>query len=1145
MFANWQLIIISVSYILLLFIIAFLGDRYRHKIKHTYQPIIYALTMGVYCTSWSFLGTSGQASTNVLSHIPIYLGPILLFIFAWPFIQRIINVSIKLNITSIADLIASRYGKSKHLARLVTIVAVIGTLPYLALQLKGIVYSFQQLQVSASFERWQLGLGVSLALVWFTTIFGIRSIDVTERHPGVMLAIAFESLVKLIAFIAVGIFTSFFLFDSPIDIWHQAEQEIDLYQQFSLVNFTSMVGLLFVVMAAFLALPRQFQVMVVELKHEKDSWLSRRLFPLYLLVFGLFPIPLGLAGYMLLGDAVPSDAYVLFLPQLTNNTWLTILTFIGAISAASSMVIITSIALSTMLSNEIVFPILFRSAKQDSTDFDSFRLRLLNVRKFLVFLVIMLGYGAFYFASPDTLSSLGEIAFGAIGQLTPALIAAFYSRSITLKGVYSGILCGFSMWLAFNFLPELGLYQHPFRDAPIPAYTIETLLSLTVNIFVMWLVSQFTRPSVQERVQSALFFEQYKEHVVASTKYRQLNEAELVALMGRFVGERSATSKFEQFNKENNKKQLSKQVYMQRLIGHTEQTLASVMGSSSARLVLHSALEGRDIALNELAILVEDASAQRTEFSKNLLQSAIENASEGISIVDGDLNLVAWNKRYVDLFKYPPELLYVGCPIAPLIRFNVEKGLTGPGDIDQQVTRRLNFLKQGSSHSSERQHSNGTVISIQGNPLPDGGFVMLFTDITAYRQAEQYLKDTNQDLETRVIERTQRLEETNQALKQAREKAEQAHIRKSQYLKAVSHDLMQPLEAARLFTSALSSQSDLSETQLKQVNNINDSLKVANDLLSNLGEIARIESGNIHPQVESFSLMSLFEELERDFSATIEEQAVDVRIVKTQVWVKSDRHLLRRILQNLLGNAIRYAAPGSILLGLRRHGNDINVQVLDNGNGIPEDKQQMVFEQFTQLNTGSHNSQGLGLGLNITKSLAGLLGHKLSLTSRVGHGCNFSLTVPQGAPALAKPKPRATSQISLQDVTVMCIDNDPAVLNGMVALLKSWQCIVVSAGSTTEAINVFNKHKEDIAIVLVDYQLENERTGIELIDKLRKSYERYLPAILITATTEEGIEQKAEAADLGFMRKLVKPGALRALMNSKLTERLRKQYISK
>ncbi len=1144
MFANWQLLFISFSYIAILFFIAYLGDRYKRKLYKSYHPVIYALTLGVYCTSWSFLGTTGQASNNVLSHLPIYLGPILLFVFAWPFIQRIISVSLKLNLTSIADLLASRYGKSRHLARLVTIVALIGTMPYIALQLKAIVYSFQQLQLDQDYNLGQLGLAVSLVLAWFTVIFGIRSIDVTERHPGVMLAIAFESVVKLIAFIAVGLFVCFFLFDSPIEIWQQAERQMNLNEQFTLPNFTTMFAMLFIVMAAFLALPRQFQVMVVELKMQKDTWLSRRVFPIYLLVFAVFAIPLGLAGHMMLGQSVPSDAYVLFLPMEGDQIWLSLVAFLGAISAASSMVIISSIALSTMLSNEIVFPVLFKAAKEKSTNYDNFRYRLLNVRKALVFFVILLGYGVFYFTSPDAISSMGEVAFGAIAQLTPALIAAFYWRRASLKGVYSGILAGFSIWLVFNFLPQLKFYSHPFVDTPIPGHTLITILSLSANMFLMWLVSQFSRQTVQERVQASLFVEQQNSQVTNVPRVKQIDEQELMVLVSRFLGDEHTLNKFALFRQINDKKLLSKQIYNQKLLEYTEQTLASVMGASSARLVLNSALEGRDIALDELALLVEDASMQKQEFSQSLLQSAIENASEGISIIDGELNLVAWNKRYLELFQYPEELVYVGSPIEQLIRFNVELGLTGPGDVDQQVAKRLNYLKQGSPHKSERQRSNGQVIGIQGNPLPDGGFVMMFTDITAYRQAEQVLKEANQGLETRVVERTQKLAEANKELEAAREKAEQAHFKKSQYLKAVSHDLMQPLEAARLFTSALSSQSDLNEKQQRQVSNINDSLKVANDLLSNLGEIARIESGNIHPQVEAFSLNELFEELAQDFSAFIIKQQVEFRLVKTQTWVKSDRHLLRRILQNLLGNAIRYASEGKVLLGVRRKQGKVWVQVLDNGPGIPKDKQKLVFEQFTQLNTGNTESRkGLGLGLNITRSLAQILGHDLDLISASGKGCNFSISVPETLPNVAKPAPVATPQMSLQGVTVLCVDNDPDVLNGMVELLTMWQCDVISAASTTEAKVKFSQRLDEIEILLVDYQLENDNTGIALTEQIRQMRSRYVPAILITATTEAGIEQKAANADLGFMRKLVKPAALRAMMNAKLAEGLRKQYI--
>jgi Na+/proline symporter/signal transduction histidine kinase/CheY-like chemotaxis protein len=1143
MFPNWQLSALSIGYIGLLFLIAFLGNKYRHKIVRKSQGIIYALTLGVYCTSWSFLGTTGQASTNFLSHIPIYLGPILLFVFAWPFIQRIVRVSLKLNLTSLADLLASRYGKSHNLAIMVTIVALIGTMPYIALQLKAIVYSFQQLQAEQTLVTWRFGLISSIVLAGFTVIFGIRHIDVTERHPGVMLAIAFESLVKLFAFLAVGIFVTFFVFDSPMDIWYKSGANLQLEQQLNFPNMMSMLAMLVIVMAAFLSLPRQFQVMVVELKDPKDTKLSRKIFPLYLLVFALFAAPLGIAGQMLLGNSVPSDAYVLFLPWHQEQTWLTLFAFLGAISAASSMVIISSIALSTMLSNEIVFPYIFRTSKTKNTDFDQFRIRLLNIRKVLVFLVILLGYGVFLMTSPDTLSSLGEIAFGAFAQLTPALVAAFYWRRASLTGVYAGILIGFSLWFLLNFIPQFGLYEQPFTGSFLSANTTVSLLSLAVNIFVMWALSQVSRQSVQERVQASLFLEWQAPQPLSSQKKRHVDERDLEVLVSRFVGEGKAKVSFTQFQQSIVKKEVTQHEYNQQLLLHTENTLASVMGASSARLVLSSALDGRDIALDEIAVLVEDASSQQRTFSQNLLQSAIENASEGISIVDNELKLVAWNKKYIDLFSYPKELIYKGCPIKHLIRYNASRGLCGEGEITRQVEKRLEYLRNGSPHSSERQHPDGQVIRIQGNPLPGGGFVMLFSDVTAYKEAERVLKESNLDLEAIITERTKKLEKTNEDLDIAREKAEQAHIKKSLYLKACSHDLMQPLEAARLFTSALSSQGNLSESQFRQVKNIDHSLKVANDLLSDLGEIARIESGNITAHYTTFSINDLFKDLAQEFSASAKEYDVEFRVVYCKAWITSDRNLLRRILQNLVGNAFRYASPGKVLLGARIVNKQVSIQVLDNGPGIPLEKQEVVFEQFTQLeNNPNHASRGLGLGLNITQSLAQLLGHPLSLKSKEHQGCKFSVAITKAHRQFNIEIEKPVAKIGLKDVTVMCIDNDPDVLNGMIELLGAWHCNVLSADSFEQAKEVFSNHQNDIEILLVDYQLNNNQDGLTLTTQLRNTANHFIPAILITATTESDIEERTHKANMGFMRKLVKPAALRAMMSAMLAKKLQDNY---
>ena len=1143
MFANWQLVTISLAYIGLLFVIAYLGDKYRHKLAKKWQPIIYALTLGVYCTSWSFLGTTGQASNNFLSHLPIYIGPILLFVFAWPLIQRIIRVSLKLNLTSIADLLAARFGKSHKLAIMVTCVALVATTPYLALQLKAIVYSFEQLQIQQSLASWKFGLIVSLFLAGFTIIFGIRHLDVTERHPGVMLAIAFESLVKVAAFLAVGVFVTFFMFDSPMDLWRQTGGNLKLEQQLNFPNLTSLLALLVIVMAAFLSLPRQFQVMVVELQDEKHTELSRKVFPLYILIFAILAIPLGLAGHHLLGQQVPSDTYVLFLPEFGQQKWLSLFAFLGAISAASSMVIISAIALSTMLSNEIVFPLIYRATKTKDIEYDAFRLKLLNIRKLLVLLVILLGYGVFLLASPDTLSSLGEVAFGAFAQLTPALIAAFYWRRASLTGVYSGILIGFILWLILGFLPKFGLYASPFAESVFSVNTTVAIISLSANIFVIYLISQVSRQSVQERVQASIFLEWQSPTISNVQKRKIVDTAELELLVSRFVGDEKARISFTAFAKDCQRRRIKGVQYNQLLLEHTENTLASVMGASSARLVLSSALEGRDIALDELALLVEEASSQKQQFSQDLLQSAIENASEGISIIDSNLNLVAWNSKYLDLFNYPETLVFSGTAIASLIEYNIRRGVIGPGQVQEQVERRIAFLRKGSSHQSERV-LDGKVIRIEGNPLPDGGFVMLFSDITAYRQAEQVLKAENVDLEAMVNERTEMLELANRELNMARKNAEQAHTKKSLYLKACSHDLMQPLEAARLFTEALTYQGTLNNNQQRQVKNISHSLKVASELLDQLAEIARIESGNIVPHCEPFPLDELLQSLAEEFSASAVNASIDFRVPRTHYWSFSDTQLLHRMLQNLIGNAFRYASPGKVFVGVRRQGADLNIEVRDNGPGIPKDKQQVVFEQFTQL--GSDNvltSKGLGLGLNITQSLAGLLSHQLSLKSEPGLGCKFVITVKQ-VQASRKPKLEANDIVSALDgVTVLCIDDDDDVLSGMVELLSSWGCEVIAAETFSEAIDMFEQHTFNIDIVISDYQLSPEDDGICLIKTLRKRVNYYLPAILISATTEPNMEQKTADADVAYMRKMVKPAALRALINAQLKKKLESKYL--
>lgn len=1178
MFSNWLLVTVSIGYIGLLFLIAHLGGKHRNKFNEKQQALIYALSLGVYCTSWGFLGTTAQAANHSFTYIPVYLAPILLLIIAWPFIQRIIKTSLQLKITSIADLLSARFGKSQSLAIIITLVALIGTMPYIALQLKAIVYSYKILQENQDLPIWQLGLIVSIILAWFTIIFGIRTIDITERHPGVMIAIAFESLVKLIGFLLVGLFVCYFVYDSPIDIWNLSKDQIDIDKQFEASNLIGVFGMLIIVMSAFLCLPRQFQVMFVEIKDKKSSSIARWLLPIYILVFAFFAGPLGLAGNLLYGDSLAPDAYVLFLPAFNGQVWLSLFAFLGAVSAASSMVIVSTIALSTMLSNEIVFPLMFKFSHQRHHNFNHFQSQLLLIRKALVLVVIFLSYGLLLLSPPDTLSSLGEVAFGAIAQIGPALFVAFYWRKATLAGVITGISSGFTIWTIFNLLPQLGLYDHLLADSELPKTTVVTLVGLLVNIVSLWLVSLLTRQSIREQMQSKFFYKDRKKAQWSFPTQPKVDIGELEFLVARFIGQEKASDCFLQFQHAHHGK--NNKEFNEAVLFHAENTLARVLGSASAKLVTSFATSGQGMAFDQVAKLVEDNSSQQLEFSRTVLQSAIENVSEGISVIDSELKLVAWNKQYLDIFNYPEDFIYIGCPVSQLIHFNISQQGYFVQDIEKQVEKRIQFIKDGSRHNSEYKLKNGKNIHIEGNPIPGGGFVMIFSDITKYRQTERVLKEENTDLESRVRFRTAELEaanrelaQANYELAQAQAKAEQAHMKKSQYLKACSHDLLQPLSAARLFSSAVTLSSKVSQEEREQIKQIDNSLEIANSLLLDLNEIARIESGNISPNISPIAVKELFNMLTSEFNALTDEYQVEFHCKSSKLYIASDITLLARIIQNFISNAFRYAhtshqtKKSKVLLGCRRQGNELSIQVFDNGPGIPKDKQQQVFEQFTQLNNTSFiGPKGLGLGLNIAQSLANILHHKLHLTSQEGHGCLFSINVPITAAPAQKEQVIPTASMSLQGVGVLCIDNEQAILDGMSELLNAWQCRVFTAIDAQQAKKIYAKHEDEIDILLVDFQLvesqvediigdntslltqnghsslNTEINGISLIKQLRTMSQYSLPAILITATTDENLVVRAKQNDIGYLRKIIKPIALRSLMSSLLTKELAKNY---
>src|SRR5690606_9042274 len=650
-----------------------------------------------------------------------------------------------------------------------------------------------------------------------------------------------------------------------------------------------------------------------------DLRAARWVFPAYLLLAGIFVLPISLAGQLQFGTELSPDSYVINVPLMEGRPVLALLAFLGGASAATGMVIVAAIALSTMVSNDVVMPLLLRKRKQQERSYEEFRGWMLNLRRSAILIILLLAYVVYrMIANSGSLANTGQIAFGSIAQLAPAMFGALFWKQANRTGVLAGLLVGVSLWFYLLVMPllqavnvaDMPLLQGMYPDAfglPLDPITLGSLVALGCNFVVFVVVSLFSRTRVTEHWQASRFVSLDDElDSGPSRAMLRVTVADLLMLAARFVGDERAQTGFERFAEAQGVVFNPAQVADSNWITQTERLLAGVLGASSARVVVKAAIEGRDMHFEDVVRIVDEAS-EVLQFNRGLLQGAIENITQGISVVDKELRLVAWNQRYLEMFQYPDGLITIGRPIADPILCNAKRGLCGPGDPYVQMEKRVNWMRRGKAHRSERLFPTGRVIEIIGNPMPGGGFVMSFTDITAFREAENALKEANESLEQRVIERTRELSELNKALIQAKAQTEQASQSKGRFLMAVSHDLMQPMNAARLFSASLAHQPNLPLEAQELVRHLDTSLRSAEDLISDLLDLSRLESGRITPEWSDFVLTELIEPLRVEFGALALEQGVDLRVHNSRLRVRSDIRLLRRILQNFLTNAFRYA----------------------------------------------------------------------------------------------------------------------------------------------------------------------------------------------------------------------------------------------
>lgn len=1156
------LLLVAVLYLGLLFGIAWWGDRNTWSSRRAMpRTWVYSLALGVYCTSWTFYGAVGNAASAGWAYLPIYLGPILVYVLGIPMLRRLLSAAKAQNITSIADFVASRFGRSQSLAALVTLVALMAAVPYIALQFKAVALS-----VSVLTEVPQGGSGpwygdtaffTALMLSVFAILFGTRVLDATEHHRGLMLAIGVESLVKLLAFVAVGVYASVLLLGEPAAEPVQRTLPLATAQLLT----PDFLANTLLSMAAIVCLPRQFQVSVVECEEPADLNRARWLFPLYLLLFTIFVLPIAMLGMARAPAGVDPDSYVLWLPLSQGQDALALLTFIGGFSAATGMVIVVSVALATMVSNELVVPLLSRIRQLRLTERPDFASWVLWIRRAIILVLAAMAF-AYYRASASrgNLASMGLLAFVAVAQFAPGIVFGLYSRRVSARGVRLGLLVGFLVWIYTLLLPTLAgsgwLPQGWLETGPLGLYWLRphallglegmssithgALWSLGLNLLIVVLQRQLRPAAVHERMQARAFMgiPQTNRPLDRFALPQRALVGDLLTLGARILGEGNWRKLIGSFETRLRRPLKPDHVADGVLVRFVERELAAALGATSARLVLTGALRGTGMEIDEVAALLDESSQER-RFNQRILHTTLENLGQGVSVVDAQLRLVAWNHRYVELFDYPESLIHVGCPVADLIRHNAERGEWGGTDVEEQVSKRLQYLRVASPYVHQRQRADGRVLEMRGQPLPGGGFVTTYSDITEFKETERALREAKEHLEQRVAERTIELQVAMDARHAAQRVAEAANQSKTRFIAAASHDLLQPLHAARLFMSTLQELGELSDHARGLAQQVDSGMRAAEDLLDGLLDISRLDSGVLSADIVPVSLARLFDALRAQFQPVASARGLRFKVCRTRLGVVSDPRLLRRILQNLLANAIRYTTRGSVLLGVRRRGDQVEIQVLDTGPGIAQVHQQLIFEEFRRIEVPTTEGQkGLGLGLSICDRMARLLRHPLRLQSVTGRGSCFSVTATlctaPPLPVLGEP---LTSTVPQQLEAaggghVLCLDNEPSILEGMGNLLQSWGLSTDLAISVDAARTAFAARRPDL--VIADYHLQETRNGLDALQLLCTDG---VPGALVTADSAQSLTDTARERGYPVLRKPVRPAALRALITQLLARR--------
>ena len=1090
-------IISTLALIAALFALATLVERRAawFEARPRWRHWAYTLSLGVYCSSWTFYGAVGSAVREGWNYLPIYLAPIVLLVFAPRWIDRLSAAVAAERATTVADFISARFGHDVVVARLVTMIALLGSIPYVALQLRSIGSAMTIVSGQAVTTPAMVAAAILLAL--FAVLFGARRYEVAGRSEGLVYAIGADSLFKLLALAAVAILAGIALARMPAAALGQAIAGLQYRFEPGQVSVETAVIVL-ISATAIIALPRQFHMTLVEARDPGDFGRARFGLIGYVGLMAVLVLPISLAGIGLLGAGARPDSFVLEIPAALGSGTVLTLALLGGVSAAASMAVVDATALATMISNHLVFPAWLREDVRRPAG--AIGAQMLRVRRLSVLGIMLMALAwALLVSAANSLASIGLIAFSAMAQFTPHLILAANGGGRDPVAARVSLSAGLVLWLYTLALPPIlpaewlaamrGSQLDPLRLLGIgsaPPLVHGVFWSLGVNLLILAVLSarRIGAPALPR------FFR----------GQRAISDLpSLVDLTASFIGRVRSQREFPNV--------IPGKPVDRNSARRAQDLIARVVGASSARALVTSALASGTMSLAEVTRLLDEG-GQSLRFSRQLLASTFENIDAGISVVDAELNLMAWNTRYLELFDYPPGLVRAGMPVADLIRHNARHGDFGAGEVEFHVHKRLGHLRRGTEHTFERQRNDGKVIKTVGGPMPGGGYVMSFVDITEEARVREELRRTLDELELRVAERTSELSEANRLLAQN-------DADKTRFLAGASHDLLQPLHAARLFTAALEREVEDRPRQL--VKRVENAINAAEDLLRALLDISKLDAGGVKAQTELVDLAVFLPDLVDSCRPLAEEKGLSLRLGPLRGVVETDPALLRSVMQNFLTNAVRYTPSGGIVVGVRRRGDVWRIDVIDSGVGIAPEKIEPAFGEFTRL--GEVEVEGLGLGLALVRRIARLLGGRVSVASTPARGSRFSFALPanQGT-AVVRARRGSGGATPGRALTVLVVDNDARIVEATSALLIGLGHRPLGAADIAAALAL----SPQADAVLADYQLDNGEDGLALIAALWRDCPG-LPVRLITADSSPDMQARAQRLGVQVLAKPVDP----------------------